>query len=286
MEEILVTGCNGQLGSELHELAKASGKESSFCFVDKETLDITDREAVCNFIGKHSFSTVINCAAFTAVDKAESETEACNNVNHLAPAFLAEAITAVKGRFIHISTDYVFDGNSFRPYREDDTPCPQTVYGRTKLAGEKAALQHCPDTMIIRTGWLYSSFGSNFVKTMLRLAKERHELGIVADQTGTPTYAHDLAKAILHIMEKGIIPGVYHYANEGTASWFDFAHAIHRAAGIKNTQCHLTPLHTEDYPTPARRPHYSVLDKTKIKLKYGLEIPWWEDSLKECMARL
>lgn len=286
MKEVLVTGCHGQLGSELQKLAPTYDDSCRLHFTDRDELDITNREAVFRFVEEGAFSVIINCAAFTAVDRAESEAEACDLVNHVAPGYLAEAIAAVGGTIIQISTDYVFDGTSCRPYREDDHTHPETVYGRTKLMGEESVVRLCPGAMVIRTGWLYSTFGNNFVKTMLRLGRERKELGVVADQVGTPTYARDLADAIMHVVEGGVLPGIYHYANEGVTSWFDFAHAIHRAAGIDEDDCRLRPLHTEEYPVPAKRPHYSVLDKTKIKQTYGLSIPWWEDSLRECVKKL
>jgi dTDP-4-dehydrorhamnose reductase len=188
------------------------------------------------------------------------------------------------GSMIQISTDYVFDGTNHRPYTEDDLTNPQGVYGRTKLAGEEAVIRSCVGAMVIRTAWLYSSFGNNFVKTMIHLGKEREALGVVADQTGTPTYARDLATTILEIIKQGIVPGVYHYSNEGTTSWYDFTKAIHRIAGINS--CLVKPIHTEDYPTPAKRPHYSVLDKSKIKNTFNISIPWWEDSLKDCLKEL
>ena len=185
---------------------------------------------------------------------------------------------------IQVSTDYVFDGTSHTPYTETCAANPQSVYGRTKLAGEESVIRTCPGSMVIRTAWLYSSFGANFVKTMIRLGKERTELGDVADQIGTPTYARDLASVILTAIEHGIVPGVYHFTNQGVCSWYDFTRAIHRFAGINS--CHVSPIHTSDYPTPARRPHYSVLDKSKIANTYGVEIRWWEDALKDCIKEL
>lgn len=286
IKRILVTGSRGQLGSELRQLAGEYKDHFQFFFTDYEELDITDRKAVHTFIETNEPDCVVNCAAYTAVDKAEREAERCDTLNRVAPGYLAEAIAARGGSMIQISTDYVFDGTAFTPYREDMPAAPCTVYGRTKLAGEEKVILTCPGAMVIRTAWLYSSFGHNFVKTMVQLGSERPELGVVFDQVGTPTYARDLAQAILDILDKGIVPGIYHYSNEGVTSWFDFAHAIHRAAGISADDCKLRPLHTEDYPTPARRPPYSVLDKTKIKNTFGLSIPWWEDSLKDCMRKL
>ena len=284
MKEILVTGCLGQLGNEIQLLAPQYEKECHFYFTDKDDLDITDRQAVYDFIENHHISIVINCAAFTAVDKAESEPELCNLLNNIAPGYLAEAVASVGGTMVQVSTDYVFDGTGHKPYVEDDPTCPNSVYGRTKLAGEEAVIRHCAGSMVIRTAWLYSTFGNNFVKTMLRLGNEREQLGVVFDQVGSPTYARDLARAIMTAVEKGIVPGVYHFTNEGVCSWYDFTRAIHRIAGID--KCTVRPIHTEDYPVPAPRPHFSVLDKSKIKATYGIEIPWWEDSLKECMAKL
>lgn len=284
MKNILVTGSNGQLGSELQSLASAHDETCRFFFTDVAELDITDRQAVYSFVEQNRISVIVNCAAFTAVDKAESEPERCNLLNHIAPGYLAEAIASVGGTMIQISTDYVFDGTSCKPYKEEDITNPQTVYGRTKLAGEESVIRTCAGSMVIRTAWLYSTYGNNFVKTMLRLGKERDKLGVVADQIGTPTYARDLAKAILTVIEKGIKPGVYHFTNEGTCSWYDFTKAIHRMEGIED--CEVSPIHTEDYPVPAKRPHYSVLDKTKIKQTYELDIRWWEDALKDCLKKL
>lgn len=282
---ILITGCKGQLGSEIQRLAEdIDPEEFQFIFTDKDELDITDRNAVYDFVERNNIGTIVNCAAYTAVDKAEADAELCELLNQAAPTYLAEAIDSMGGSMIQISTDYVFDGTNHRPYTEDDLTNPQGVYGRTKLAGEEGVIRSCVGAMVIRTAWLYSSFGNNFMKTMLRLGKEREALGVVADQTGTPTYARDLAMAIIEILRQGIIPGVYHYSNEGTTSWYDFTKAIHRIAGI-NT-CSVKPIHTEDYPTPAKRPHYSVLDKTKIKSTFNISIPWWEDSLKECLKEL
>lgn len=282
---ILITGSKGQLGSEIQRLAEGWDNEDfHFIFTDKEELDITDRNAVYEFVELNNISIIVNCAAYTAVDKAEEDTELCELLNHVAPSYLAEAIDNMGGSMIQISTDYVFDGKNYCPYTEDDLTNPQGVYGRTKLAGEEAVIRSCVGAMVIRTAWLYSSFGSNFVKTMIRLGKERDTLGVVADQIGTPTYARDLAASILKIIKQGIVPGVYHYSNEGATSWYDFTKSIHRIAGINS--CNVMPIHTEDYPTPAKRPHFSVLDKSKIKNTFNITIPWWEDSLKECIKEL
>jgi len=286
MKQILVTGCRGQLGNELQLLAPQyeEAADCHFIFTDREELDITNRAAIETFFETNTIDCVINCAAFTAVDKAETAAEQCDLLNHIAPGYLAEAVAAVGGTMIQVSTDYVFDGNACRPYAEDDVTNPQTVYGRTKLAGEESVIRSCAGSMVIRTAWLYSTFGNNFVKTMMRLGKERDSLGVVFDQVGTPTYARDLARIIMTAVERGVLPGVYHFTNEGVCSWYDFARAIHRLAGI--TTCQLRPLHTEEYPTPAHRPHFSVLDKGKIKQAYGIEIPWWEDALSECVAAI
>ena len=280
---ILVTGCNGQLGNEI-QLLEREYPQHQWYNTDVQELDITDVNAIRQFVLEHQIDGIINCAAYTAVDKAEEQEELCTKLNAEAPAYLASAVGSRGGWMIQISTDYVFDGTSHVPYVEDDDTCPNSVYGRTKLVGELNVQKLCEKSMIIRTAWLYSTFGNNFVKTMIRLGKERSELGVIFDQIGTPTYAHDLAHVIMTVVRKGIVPGVYHYTNEGVISWYDFAKAIHRIAGIKT--CHVRPLHTAEYPTPARRPHYSVLDKTKIKKVYGIEIPYWEESLKDCLEKI
>jgi len=284
MKQILVTGCKGQLGNEIQLLAPKYAETCHFFFTDKEELDITNRKAVYAFIEQNHISIVINCAAFTAVDKAEDNAELCDLLNHVAPGYLAEAVASVGGSMIQVSTDYVFDGTGCTPYKEDDATNPQTVYGRTKLAGEESVIRSCAGSMVIRTAWLYSTFGNNFVKTMIRLGKERDALGVVFDQIGSPTYARDLARSIMQIVDKGIIPGVYHFTNEGVCSWYDFTRTIHRLEGIDS--CKVSPIHTEDYPVPAQRPHYSVLDKSKIKETFGIDIRWWEDALKECIKEL
>ena len=280
---ILVTGCNGQLGNEI-QLLETMNPQHAYFNTDVAELDITDEAAIETFVSENAIDGIINCAAYTAVDKAEENQELCHLLNTVAPGYLAAAVEKRGGWMIQISTDYVFDGTNHTPYVETDPVCPNSVYGRTKLAGEEAAQKACAKTMIIRTAWLYSQFGNNFVKTMIRLGKEKPELGVIFDQIGTPTYARDLAVAIFEAVNKGIIPGIYHFSNEGVISWYDFTKAIHRIAGINS--CHVRPLHTAEYPTPASRPHYSVLDKTKIKHTYGLEIPYWEESLKDCIAKL
>ncbi len=280
---ILVTGCNGQLGNEMQLLEQAN-PQHTYYNTDVAELDITNQEAIEAFVEEYQIDGIVNCAAYTAVDKAEDNEELCTKLNAEAPAYLARAIGRRGGWMIQISTDYVFDGTQHTPYVEDDDTCPNSVYGKTKLVGELNVQKFCEQSMIIRTAWLYSTFGNNFVKTMLRLGKEKPELGVIFDQIGTPTYARDLAVAIMTAINKGVVSGIYHFSNEGVISWYDFTKAIHRIAGI--TTCHVRPLHTAEYPTPACRPHYSVLDKTKIKQVYGIEIPYWEDSLKECIEKL
>lgn len=280
---ILITGCNGQLGNEMQLLEKENPQHTYFN-TDVAELDITNQLAIEQFIRENKIDGIVNCAAYTAVDKAENDRQLCTALNAEAPAYLAMAVEKRGGWLVQISTDYVFDGTKHTPYVETDTPCPDSVYGSTKLAGEIAVRKHCGKTMIIRTAWLYSTFGNNFVKTMIRLGKEKAELGVIFDQIGTPTYARDLAVAVMAAINKGIVPGTYHFSNEGVISWYDFTKAIHRMAGI--TTCRVKPLRTEEYPTPANRPHYSVLDKTKFKATYGIDVPYWEDSLHECIAGL
>ena len=280
---ILITGCNGQLGNEMQLLEKEHATHIYYN-TDVAELDITDKEAILKFVEEKQIDGIVNCAAYTAVDKAEDNEEMARLLNTVAPGYLAEAIEQRGGWLIQISTDYVFDGTNHTPYTPDEPTCPNSVYGRTKLAGEAQAMLACQHTMIIRTAWLYSTFGNNFVKTMIRLGNEKAELGVIFDQIGTPTYARDLAVCIFAVIEQGVKPGIYHFSNEGVTSWYDFTKAIHRLAGI--TTCHVRPLHTAEYPTPAARPHYSVLDKTNIKQDYGLDIPYWEDSLAECISRL
>ncbi|WP_311416161.1 dTDP-4-dehydrorhamnose reductase [Hoylesella shahii] len=280
---ILITGCNGQLGNEM-QLLQAKYAQHTWFNTDVNELDITDKDAIERFVEANHIDGVVNCAAYTAVDKAESDPLLAKKLNADAPAFLAEAVGKQCGWIVQVSTDYVFDGTKHTPYVETDSPCPNSVYGQTKLEGEQAVTKLCPNAMIIRTAWLYSEFGNNFVKTMIRLGKEREQLGVIFDQVGTPTYAHDLASVIMTAIDKGIKPGIYHFSNEGVTSWYDFTKSIHRIAGI-NT-CHVMPLHTAEYPTPASRPAYSVLDKTKIKEAYSINIPHWEESLAKCIAKL
>ncbi|MBQ8009116.1 MAG: dTDP-4-dehydrorhamnose reductase [Bacteroidaceae bacterium] len=280
---VLVTGANGQLGNEMRRQSTLHRPHQYF-FTDVAELDICDKEAVDAFVKDNAIEVIVNCAAYTAVDKAEDNVELCDKLNHIAPCYLAEAAQKHGAYLIQISTDYVFDGTAHKPYTEEDETCPNSVYGKTKASCEHDIMQLCARTMIIRTAWLYSIFGNNFVKTMVKLGREREQLGVVFDQIGTPTFAADLAAAIYTAINKGIVPGIYHFSNEGVCSWYDFTLAIHRLAGI--TTCDVRPLHTDEYPAKAPRPHYSVLDKTKIKQTYGIRIPHWEVSLEKCLEQL
>ncbi len=278
-KNVLVTGAKGQLGSEIQLLS--SSQDFQFEFTDIEELDITSMEQLEAFFSSRKFDAVINCAAYTDVDKAEEEREQADLINHRAAENLAVFSREHRAPLIHISTDFVFDGKSFAPYREENLPHPVSVYGKTKWAGENAVLKEAEKAVIIRTSWLYSSFGNNFVKTILKLAKERDELNVVYDQIGTPTYARDLAGAVLSILNhKDFVTGIYHYSNEGVASWYDLAQAI---VEIKGLDCRINPIETHQYPTPAKRPAYSLLNKAKIKKTYNLEIPHWRTSLKSCL---
>lgn len=280
---ILITGANGQLGNEMRVLSKQHSNHTYY-FTDVAELDICSEEAINNFFATNTVDVVVNCAAYTAVDAAEDNRELCNKLNNIAPGYLAKAARKQGASMIQVSTDYVFNGTNHTPYTEDEPTCPASVYGETKLAGERNVLDNCQNAVVIRTAWLYSAYGNNFVKTMLRLGRERDTLGVIFDQIGTPTYARDLAEAIFAVINKGVVRGIYHYSNEGVCSWYDFTKAIHRLAGITN--CKVNPLHTVDYPTKATRPHYSVLDKTKIKETYNIEIPHWEESLNNCVNSL
>jgi len=284
MTNILVTGSNGQVGRELQALS--SVYEYNFYFTDRDSLDITDKYVVETFVKNNAIDIIINAAAYTAVDKAEEDKENADKVNHLATKYLAEIAKEHACKLIHISTDYVFDGKNYKPYNEDDITNPNSVYGATKLAGEKAMQKVNPkNSIIIRTSWVYSSYGANFVKTMLRLGKERDSLGVIFDQVGTPTYAKDLARTILDILPQinNEVVEIYHYSNEGVLSWYDFAKEIMRMAKI---ECVVNPIETKNYPTPATRPHYSLLNKAKIKKDFSITIPYWKDSLDNCLKVL
>ncbi len=282
--KILVTGANGQLGRELRSVLE-SRLPGVTTYTDINELDITNAKDVDEFMAGSEFTHIVNCAAYTAVDKAESDQTMCYRINADAVQNIASAASKHGVRVIHISTDYVFDGTAHRPYRESDKVNPVSAYGTSKRKGEMVLLSFCPDAIILRAAWLYSPHGHNFVKTMMKLGKERSELRVVCDQVGTPTYATDLAEVIIHILcARQWVPGIFHYSDEGACSWYDFTKAIHRIAGI--TDCKVVPVTTEDYPTPASRPPYSILDKTTIKKTYNIEIPYWEDSLQKCIARL
>lgn len=284
MLNVLVTGSNGQLGSEIKELS--SEYTYNFFFTDRSELNITDTNAIKEIIEKNSINIIINCAAYTAVDRAESDEANANAINHLAIKYLAQSAKEKNIQLVHVSTDYVFDGKNYKPYSEDDKTNPNGVYGQTKLDGEKALQEINPkNSIIIRTSWVYSSYGNNFVKTMLRLGKERDELGVIYDQVGTPTYARDLAKTILNILPKikNEKVQIYNYSNEGGLSWYDFAKEIMRMAKLT---CNINPIETKEYPTPAQRPHYSLLNKSKIKKEFNLTIPFWKDSLDACLKKM
>lgn len=286
--KILITGAFGQLGREL-ALQGTVADDIQCILTDLDSLDITDRQTIGDYLEKYRPEYVINCAAYTAVDLAEREPEKARLLNADGPANLAEFCKITGTSMIHISTDYVFSGMACLPYEETSPGDPRSVYGLTKLEGEERVLAALPTAIIVRTSWLYSPFGNNFVKTMLRLGRERDEVRVVFDQTGTPTYAKDLALALLHIIRQAEVdkdnwkPGIYHYSNEGVCSWFDFARAIFDAAGIST---HVVPVVSGEYPTAAQRPHYSVLNKSKFKNAFQLNIPYWKDSLQDCIKRL
>lgn len=315
-KRVLVTGKNGQLGQSLKQLS-TNYPYLTFDFVARDELDLSNTESIEAYFANNEYDVIINCAAYTAVDKAESEPGLANQINHLAVKQLAEIAKQQDAMLVHISTDYVFNGQNYKPYIESDKTDPQSVYGETKLKGEQAIEAINPKGCIIRTSWVYSEFGNNFVKTMLRLGKEKDQLGIIFDQVGTPTYAGDLAEAILQIIDRtGIARSasdvaiyeassgfkmdrhatlamtegdvltkneVFHFSNEGVCSWYDFAKAIFELSRI---ECNVNPIETKDYPTPAKRPHYSLMNKAKIKQAYHLEIPYWKDSLKVCLQKL
>ena len=285
---ILVTGSNGQLGSEIKDLA-ANYKDFRFFFKDLPALDICNINQLSIFVAQNKIDTVINCAAYTAVDAAEKNAIIAEEVNAIGVLNLVNALAKVNGKLIHISTDYVFDGNSFLPYKESDEVNPIGVYGNTKRSGELVVINSDIDGIVIRTSWLYSAYGKNFVKTMIRLGNERDELGVIFDQVGTPTYARDLANTCLKILCENTSENIskngslYHYSNEGVTSWYDFAISIMELGG-KN--CKVNPIQTKDYPTLAKRPHYSILNKSKIKTDFKIEIPYWRDSLKDCLEKI
>jgi dTDP-4-dehydrorhamnose reductase len=287
MKNILVTGANGQLGQAMKKIA-ADFPAFNFVYTDFSELDITSEEAVRQFFSQQEIHALVNCAAYTAVDKAESDEELAFKLNFEAVLNLATIAQEYKTQFLHISTDYVFDGEHNRPYTEEDEANPDSIYGSSKLRGEAAAIGTNPDTIVIRTSWLYSEFGVNFAKRMRELMQEKESLNVVFDQAGTPTYAVDLSRVILTVLGKvfdapGNYGGVYHYSNEGVTSWYDFAVAIRELTGAS---CKVSPITSDQYPTPAKRPAYSVFNKTKIKTTFGIEIPYWRDSLQVCLKNL
>ncbi len=282
METILVTGSNGQLGNEIRCLSEQY-PDYHFIFTDVEELNITDYQQIDQFFKDNPIHFIINCAAYTSVDKAEQETDLARYINANAVRYLSQIAKKNHSCMIHVSTDYVFDGKHYKPYTELDPICPASAYGKTKAEGENEVRNHAEKGIIIRTSWLYSSFGHNFIKTMLKYGKERGKLNVVFDQIGTPTFAGDLAKTILDILPQlATKTGIetYHFSNEGVCSWYDFAKEIIELSDIK---CVINPIRTEDYPLPAPRPYYSVLDKAKIKKEFNVEIPYWKDSLKKCL---
>ncbi len=288
MKKILITGANGQLGSEIKYLENLYD-EYEFVFTDVEDLDITNLDEINNFFKDKNFSYLINCAAYTAVDKAEEDIELATLLNKTAVGYLAQAAKKYNVAMIHVSTDYVFDGTNHTPYKESDPTKPNSSYGKTKEEGEKEFLSSGVDGIIIRTSWLYSGYGNNFVKTMLKYGKERDELRVIFDQIGTPTYAADLAETILNILTIAdedptkLKPAIYHYSNEGVASWYDFTREI---IDLSSIDCDILPIETKDYPLPANRPFYSVMNKALIKKTFSIEIPYWRDSLIDCLTFL
>ena len=298
IKTILVTGSNGQLGQSIKSIS-SQNPEYQFTFIDQDEMDLSQPESISHYFQQNQFDLIINCAAYTAVDRAEEESEIADAINHLAVKQLAEITQQHNLMLIHIGTDYVYDGTAHKPYQEKNQTNPQNIYGISKLKGEQAIQTISPNAIIIRTSWVYSEFGNNFVKTMLRLGQEREQLNVIFDQVGSPTYAKDLAHCILQIValsenDQGVflhdenqddtnnVP-VYHFSNEGVCSWYDFAKAIFE---LTNTPCAVNPIETKDYPTPAKRPHYSVLNKSKIKQAYNLNIPYWKDSLYTCIKKL
>lgn len=292
---ILVTGANGQLGNEMRIVCKATSQDS-YIFTDvnqvegleTQFLDITDIEAIRKMVSENDIKCIVNCAAYTNVDKAEDDIDLCRKLNAGAPANLASAMAEVGGLLVHVSTDYVFGGDPYNtPCTEDQKGTPTGVYGQTKLEGEQAIIAAGCEHVIIRTAWLYSEFGRNFVKTMLQLTKDKPQLKVVFDQAGTPTYAYDLAALIFDVVENRKYEGntgVYHYSNEGVCSWFDFTKMIAEMSG--HDACNIQPCHSDEFPSKVKRPAYSVLDKTKVKSVFGVTVPYWTDSLRKCLANM
>ncbi len=282
--KILVTGARGQLGNEMRDVLERLNPGIT-TYIDMDDLDLADFDAVEKFLTEGDFSHVVNCAAYTAVERAEIEKSVCHRANVDAVSNLGRMSDRLGFKILHVSTDYVFDGNSSKPYTESDKVNPVSEYGISKRHGETALLGLAPDSIIVRTGWLYSSYGNNFVKTMLRLGRERKNINVVFDQIGTPTYGADLAEAIASMLfNRQWTPGIYNFANEGACSWYDFATVIFKMSNI--TDCHVSAITSKDYPSAVTRPHYSVLDKSKIKAVYGIEIPHWEEALARCLDRI
>lgn len=281
-KNILVTGSQGQLGRSLSKITKENNAYN-FVFIDKEEADITSKEALEALFSQHKFFAVLHFAAYTAVDRAESEPETCELVNHKATEQIAKLCNQHSSKLLYISTDYVFDGTKPNPYMPTDKPNPLSVYGTTKLRGEQAVLANCKQSIIIRTSWLYSEFGNNFVKTMRRLGSEKDEIGVVFDQVGSPCYATDLAKVVMMLLCKEFNGQIFHFSNEGVCSWYDFARKTMLLSGFK---CKVRPITTTEYPTAATRPQFSLLDKSDIKTFLSIDIPHWEDSLAECIKTM
>lgn len=283
MINVLVTGSNGQLGNEIRVIS-GNYPDLNFIFTDVAELDITDYQKIDGFFKENHISYVINCAAYTAVDKAEQDYDTAHYINVNAVKYLSQISKKNHAVLVHVSTDYVFNGKNYKPYVESDEVCPASAYGKSKAEGENEVRKNAEKAIIIRTSWLYSSFGNNFVKTILKYGRERGKLNVVFDQVGTPTYAADLAKAILDILPKLQLKNsidTYHFSDEGVCSWYDFAKEIVELSDFK---CIINPIETKDYPLPAPRPHYSVLDKSKIKSEFNISIPYWKDSLKKCLS--
>jgi len=288
--KILIIGRNGQLGRSIKKIVSLKNTKDEYTFVGRNEIDLSDLESVTTYFNKNKFDIIVNCAAYTAVDKAESEPDLANQVNHLSVKQIAKVSKQQGAKLIHISTDYVFDGKNYQPYTEGDSTIPQSVYGSTKLAGERAIQEvMTTDATILRTSWLYSEFGNNFVKTMLKLCSDNKEIKVISDQIGTPTYASDLAKAVIEIIDSSYLKAkeqktqIFHYSNEGVCSWYDFAENIFN---IDNVTCKVVPIEGSEWKMPAKRPYYTVLNKNKFKTTFGVEIPYWRDSLYVCLKQI